>query len=355
MHHLGCPGSVVSAHAPQIIHRLLAEIECHLSLGLKEGPKDFSWDSYSNDILLQFPVKLGQLLEEKNKNNRRLVIILDGLDKLEPRDNAHDLVWLPQFFVPGSIRVIVGTSLYAIKEDATPSNAQKLAMSCYETLKKRGYPELELTPLKEGERKSILRLCLKNHGKQLEDDLELTIAGSFQSAFPRFLKTLCDDICVFQKHEDLKARITYDLNAQNIDQLYRIVVERLQKDYHNSSQDIAKLFLGLIWASKRGIHLDKELSPILEQEAGLLEADWIELYVVIDELLSNSSGLLSFSNHEIAKGVELQLFFNSEEKAKFHAMVTQQPGSIYLFIKLFLIHSLVLPCSWPSFTPPPQI
>lgn len=310
-HFIGCPGSTVSAHAPQIVRRLLSEIDAVLS-GSKEANAGTSFDGFSTDIV------------EKNKKKRRIVLIIDGFDKLEARDNAHDLVWLPQFFVPEYIRVIVATATYTFKEDSTPTVAQKLAMSCYETLKKRGYPELEITPLKEGERKSILRLCLKNNGKQLEDSLELTIASSFQSSFPRFLKTLCDDICVFQKHEDLKGRITYDLEAQNISQLYRIVVERLQHDYRKGTTDVAKLFLGMIWASKRGIHLDKELGPILEQEAGLLEADWIELFVVIDELLSNSSGLLSFSNHEISRGVELQLFPNEDDQIVFHKMVGEK-------------------------------
>jgi len=128
----------------------------------------------------------------------------------------------------------------------------------------------------------------------------------------------------------LRNRIEYDLKAQNISQLYRITIERLQKDYSKNNIDVVKSFLGLLWASKTGLYLDLELSVVLEQEFGLFEQDWIELYVVLDDLLSTSSGLLTFSSNEIKKGIELQVL-NSNEITKFHEKV------LFLFLFLFLL------------------
>lgn len=55
-------------------------------------------------MITKFPLLLLEILQ-RNKRSK-LVIILDGIDKLEDKDHALDLLWLPKTFPP-EIRMIL--------------------------------------------------------------------------------------------------------------------------------------------------------------------------------------------------------------------------------------------------------
>lgn len=46
---------------------------------------------------------------EANPSHRKLLLIVDGLNKLDRRDNAMDLVWLPSSF-PDTVRLLLSTT-----------------------------------------------------------------------------------------------------------------------------------------------------------------------------------------------------------------------------------------------------
>jgi len=67
--------------------------------------------SANTDALVQdFPKLLERALgEEGNPSRRQLLLIIDGLNKLDRRDNAMDLVWLPSTF-SSTVRLLVSTT-----------------------------------------------------------------------------------------------------------------------------------------------------------------------------------------------------------------------------------------------------
>ena len=69
----------------------------------------------------------------------RVILILDGLNQLEDRDQAPDLVWLPPV-LPAKVRLIVST----------------LPGRPLDDLKKRGWPTLQVEPLNPEERKQLV-------------------------------------------------------------------------------------------------------------------------------------------------------------------------------------------------------
>lgn len=153
-----------STNYTSLLIYLMSTINQQLSL---ENPK---YDENNpNQISEQFGIWL-ENLDRNKKLNRRVVVILDGLDKLDERESARDLIWLPRSF-PAFLRLIVSTS---------PG-------ICQEVLKKRGAEIFQLTPLSEGQRKSFLRAYLNHFGKKLSDQQELKIAAASQTANPRFV------------------------------------------------------------------------------------------------------------------------------------------------------------------------
>lgn len=64
-----------------------------------------------------------------------MVLVLDGLDYLDARENSLDLLWLPQFFPP-NVRVVISSS---------PGKPESV-------LKRRGYDIITMNPLTEAER-----------------------------------------------------------------------------------------------------------------------------------------------------------------------------------------------------------
>ena len=222
-------------------------------------------------IISTFPRWVEQVMDVDNRNRKRLVLIIDGIDKLEDRDNALDLVWFPRWW-PENVRVVLSTS---------PGYTAKV-------LEKRLYPTLEIEPLNEGKRVSFIRKYLAHHGKKLSEQQEMQIAGAAQAANPRFLQTMLEDICICAIHEDLDRRVEQALKCANTAELYNMVLGRLESDYESAQNrgKALRLFCSLVWASKGGLSLAGELEPILESQ-GIPESEWSALSLVLEELMTN--------------------------------------------------------------------
>lgn len=99
----------------------------------------------------EFPRWIEKTMSKEGKNHR-LVIVIDGLDALDHRDNAMNLVWLPIAF-PKNVKLIFSCS---------PGE-------CYNSLQRREYPLIKLEPLEEGERKAFIRGYLNKVSKKLTE------------------------------------------------------------------------------------------------------------------------------------------------------------------------------------------
>eukprot|EP01105_Mastigella_eilhardi_P027734 TRINITY_DN8715_c0_g3_i1.p1 TRINITY_DN8715_c0_g3~~TRINITY_DN8715_c0_g3_i1.p1 ORF type:complete len:1056 (-),score=242.25 TRINITY_DN8715_c0_g3_i1:18-3134(-) len=233
--------------------------------------------------------------------NKGIVIAIDGLNKLDERDNALDLVWFPSSF-PHNVSVIVTT---------TP--VQRIV----HTMKKRNCRTLELALLEEGERKAFVRVFLNQRAKKLTDAQEFRIASTPQTANPRFLQTLLEDISVFGEHEALDKRISQCLDAKNTAKLYELLLRRLEHDYDPDRRGVVKLFMSFVRCARRGLNLDTELAVLLEQ-SGVNADDWTPLFIVVEELFVSMGGVLSFANDDIAAAVTSVYTWEQGTKTSFH-------------------------------------
>ncbi|EAL63771.1 TPR repeat-containing protein [Dictyostelium discoideum AX4] len=240
----------------------------------------------SEKIVSEFPQFLQYVMSHPSLNGKRLVLLIDGLDKLDPRENSQELIWFPRNF-PHNVKVIV-------------SSIQGSRQS--EVLKKRGSHILSILPFTEAERKSMVRLYLQKYAKKLSDQQEIAIAISKSTTNPRFLQLLLDDILVFGDYERLNDRIKTLLRAKNTSELYEIILDRIEKDYDPKAKGLVSEFLKYIWAGRRGVEMSMLSTLLLKKNID--PAEWGSLLVLMEAYITSSSGVISFLNDDISKAVE---------------------------------------------------
>lgn len=94
--------------------------------------------------------------------------------------------------------------------------------------------------------------------------------------------------------------------------LYSIVLDRIEADYDKEKKGVVEQVMCLIYASRRGLFLDTELTPLMEQNKFEVH-DWSSLIVVMEDLLFSSGGLINFSNEDVRMAVKTR-YMSTEYK-----------------------------------------
>ncbi len=231
----------------------------------------------------------------------RVVLILDGLNQLEDRDGAPDLVWLPPV-IPGNIRLIVST----------------LPGRPLDDLKRRGWPSIEVEALTIEERQRLIPGYLFQYSKQLSPERAERIAKADQTANPLYLRALLDELRVFGIHEQLDARIEHYLTATTVENLYEKILERYEQDYERERPGLVKDAMSMLWAARRGLS-ESELLELLGTEQGPLpRAHWSPLYLAAEASLVSRSGLIGFGHDYLRWAVENRYLPDQAEQAETH-------------------------------------
>lgn len=304
----------------QMIHRIMCEILeniQHYDPSILESLSDIKYLSSEKDrekILDEFSVWIERLFSNKKITNR-FILIIDGLDNIEDRDNALDFTWFPRSFPPG-IRVITSATDNEVHRNLT-----------LKLLRKRKCPEIQLELLNQGQIKSFIIQYLQNkHGKKLNELQELKIAESKQSGNPRFLQTMLDEICITATHDNLDTVIQKTLSAKNSSQLYEMVLSRIDLDYDPKRKGFLKAIFCLIAVSHKGLHSGNELALLMlrsnkEGQAMVSEEEFSTLYLLIGSLISTAGGLLTFANEDIASAVDSLFLKDISVSKKYHTQL----------------------------------
>ncbi|MCJ7531867.1 MAG: DUF4062 domain-containing protein [Anaerolineales bacterium] len=213
----------------------------------------------------------------------RLVLVLDGLNQLEDRDQAPDLVWLPEQF-PANVRVLVST----------------LPGRSLEALQRRPHVEQEVQLLTEAERLRLVDAYLGRYKKHLEERRARRIVSAEAAASPLYLRVLLEELRQFGSYEQLDARIEHYLQAKTSDDLYEKVLERLESDYERQRPGLVKEALGLVWAARRGL----SESELLELLKDVPRAVWSPLYLALEEALVERGGVINFFHDFLRQAVQ---------------------------------------------------
>ncbi|KYR02595.1 hypothetical protein DLAC_00037 [Tieghemostelium lacteum] len=273
-HFIGC--SIKSTDVTNLLYRLTCQLVDGLSL------KNIELTDNHEKLRILF----GDLLK-KGSNNKKVLIVLDGLDELQNTNQAYQMEWLPE-------SPDIGKNIFIL-------------MSCdhgkscwdYIHLRQQIPQTFYLTPLEMQERQLIASKTLEIYSKKLEQKLMDRLISKTHSKFPLFIKLACEELRVsgsFDKLSSFIAKI-----PDTIDALIISMITRLEQDL---GKDLIKKTLCFIATSRFGL-LETELIDLLKEKnkPPVPFSVWAPLLHSIDSLLRHNTGsnILTFFHSEINK------------------------------------------------------
>ena len=229
-----------------------------------------------------------------------VVLILDGLNQLEDRDGALDLVWLPPV-IPANVRIVLST----------------LPGRSLDNLNKRRWPTLAIQPLGHAERSQLIAAYLTQYTKALDRSRTERIVTAPQSANPLYLRALLEELRVFGSHEQLDQRIAHYLEAGTIAELYQKILDRWESDYGGAT-NLVRNAMTLLWAARRGLYESELLDLLGAGGLPLAGAHWSPFHLAAEPALINRSGLLNFFHQYLREAVQQKYLSSKEERHAIH-------------------------------------
>jgi tetratricopeptide (TPR) repeat protein len=238
----------------------------------------------------------------------RAVIVLDGLNQLEDRDQAPDLAWLPPE-VPGNLRLVLST----------------LAGRPLDELQRRGWPSMNVELLSVEERQALIPKYLEQYGKTLAPLPTEAVAQAEQTRNPLYLRVLLEELRLWGQHETLLQRIAHYLEAQTLPELFEKVFVRWEKDYEGET-DLVGDVLSLLACSRRGLS-EAELMDLLGTGAEpITRAMLSPLLLAAGDSLVDRSGLLGLSHDFARQAVDEAYLPNDDTRRAFHRRIADYFG-----------------------------
>jgi len=271
-HYIGA--TPYSADWATMLRRLMGEFRRHL--GIQQDIPD-----KPDELRSAFPNWLYMAAAKG-----RVVLVMDALNQLEDRDGAPDLVWLPPV-MPENLRLIVST----------------LPGRPLDEIRKRAWPTLEVGPLLEPERETLIGEYLAQYAKVLSPARVQRIAAAPQSANPLYLRVLLEELHVFGEHERLDERITHYIVAPTVTDLYERVLGRYEEDYEQDCPGLVQDAMAVLWAARCGLSAGELLDILGEDGRPFPRAHWSPLFLAMEHSLINRSGLIGFSHDDIRQAV----------------------------------------------------
>jgi nephrocystin-3 len=255
----------------------------------------------ANAHLMNISVSLAQRLAQTRaiaeRGGARLLIALDGLDKLS---SEQDLRWLP--LVPGVH--VLASSL----EGETKSAAIA-----------RGFVSLEVKPLSEKQPREFIEKTLDRWGRKLEPEnmtRVLTPTASKLAGSPLYLRTVLDELRVSADSARLAQQLETYRTAADMSDLFRRVLARLKEDCEPGL--VAKA-LPLIWASRAGLE-EAEIIAI----TGATPLAWAKLRNGLGDALRDQVGRMAFGHDYLNKAVETSYLETDKAKRATHLSIADR-------------------------------
>ncbi|MBS1911150.1 MAG: ATP-binding protein [Bacteroidetes bacterium] len=221
--------------------------------------------------------------------NENLVLIIDGLDQLQPA--SQDLAWLPRYIPPRVTLILSATDSHAL-----------------ETLREREWEELHVQPLTLAQRRDLAHRYAAEFGRRHNlaqlDRISLPSTGGN----PLHLRTQLEESGHGESAGELNQHIDYYLTARDLPELFERVLARLEERF---GRDRLRTALTLILASRRGLS-EAEL-------AGAGGIDGAELAGIVHALnvhLMERDGLLTYYHDHMRRAVERRYLHGRGEELR---------------------------------------
>ena len=292
LHHVGANADSADFHH---LVRRLAEWLRGRGLMIEALPAD------PGQLVNRMPALLRSAAEKM-----RLIIVLDGLDRLDDRPGALDLDWLANW----------ATDRVSVILSALPSQP-------LESASRRGWRFLEIKLLEPRERATMIGEYLLRFSKRLPPSLAERIASAEQAANPLHLKLLLGELRVFGRHEELSKAVDHFLVPRTIAGLYELVLARMERDFDSPSLPLVGRVMTLLWSARRGLS-ETELAQLLGSvDEPLPRRHWSPLFLGLEESVINRGGFLSFSHDYLRQAVERRYLISDNAKQMAHQALAE--------------------------------
>ena len=274
-----------ASYYENILRRFIDELESFLGIQKDKG-KDLlesMWaeSSEKRNIEEKLKDRFMELLS-KVATERKVYIILDGVDLIEPKVKRN-LSWLPDMVFEG---VYV---LLSMRSDTDE-------LSYIENYKNPFVIELKGLQTPEDKEKAIEEFY-KPYGKKLEREYREMIAKSDKTSIPLFLKSLLEELRIYGDYNTLGERIKELINLKEEDDIFEKVFERCERDYGDYVRDI----LCLIALSKDGL-TEPELLDLLKDKQ-VNRAQLSTFFYALENYFIEIQGRLKPAHSQIGKAI----------------------------------------------------
>jgi len=124
--------------------------------------------------------------------SHRIIILIDALNQLDARDNAHSLRWLPEEF-PENVRVIISS----------------LEHPALEAVRRRwtGFTEVTCRPLELGDAEAIVDKFLTRYRKRFDEEQQNALLAKYDAHSPLYLLVALEELRTLGTYEEITTRV----------------------------------------------------------------------------------------------------------------------------------------------------
>ncbi|KAH3757348.1 Tetratricopeptide repeat protein [Pelomyxa schiedti] len=293
-HYIGCTNdralnTVVVLHIMQTIKREFEIVD--------EVPAD------PKEMLREFPRWLTFVPQ-----SCRLIVILDGAHRLENRESALEMRWIPEE-IPPQVKFII-----SMNSSSEP----------HIFLNNRGWPTMYLQGFSEQQKTEYVQNYLSEYGKSFTLSQMQRITRCQQTDSPLFLRALLEELRLFGVYEQLDSKIDWYLGARTPEELFKKIILRLENDY---TTQFVQDTLCSIYCSRMGLS-EKEIMGV----TGATQMQLSQLLMAVSEYVSSKSGLLCFFHEYMSQAVqsyylESKPYLVNDYRQKLVAYFSSGPGN----------------------------
>ncbi|MDP2767728.1 MAG: DUF4062 domain-containing protein [Candidatus Methanoperedens sp.] len=180
--------------------------------------------------------------------NERVILVIDGLDQLDPIGRAHELGWLP-LRLPSNIRCILSVAT----DPGPPSPA-------LDAMRSRVHYEIKIPLLSIESCLDIAKVYLHRYAKKL-DPLSINMLLEKTAARnPLYLQVALEELRIFGQYELIRARIqALPSEGDSVTHIFEQVIERMEGDFGG---ELVRTVLVLIASARRGLS-ERELQDLV--------------------------------------------------------------------------------------------
>lgn len=228
-----------------------------------------------------------------------LVVVIDALNQVA--EEGRSLNWLP-WRLPAGIRLIVSI---------TPGDSLN-------ALRDRQWTELDVPLLTDSHKHQIVVDYLGRYGKTLPQQFVGLICEGEATSNPLYLKLILDELRVFGRHDRLREKVNWYLEAETPKHLFMKVLSRLEHDFDRDRPMLVRDSMAFLWASRDGLSEHELLNVLGQHGQPLARSKWSPLYLGLTDSLALRGNNLTFLHDCLRQAVEEYYIDSAEMGRHYH-------------------------------------